>query len=496
MSKSVPATSETRLLLYENAKKVIEDTSPILKEKILIKEILNKNTEQRDFRIFDALLSVSIYLLYVNIKLAVITKACLRPSLNYEKRFNFKRVNNFILEAYKYLYGYGKKKKKSLWITEIKPILKLIPDEKFHSRYAFLTNHIDKFGKDNITNLEQRNLSIHYDLEPLLVYNMLTNISEEKEIQRMIVFMDLLKEIQLFILEYIGKHPPSVNIINTNSSKYSFSFSDFNIFRDKKEELNLSLKESIQNNSNLLDSFCSKQKIPKLIKQKFRDIDNKLSVTIDELFEIQKVSIHLLYIYVDLATAMRNFIESEYSIEKQLSMSQINTIVVEGYNKIYGLNKSKNSFWKMYITPVVFQSKNKELNTKFKSIEQKLDVLKTKVQSFSEDRHLSIHLEQGIPKTYSMLYNLNPLNEFSKAQEMLNFMNQLLEFLNKCLYSIDERRMINHQKDMESTNKIIDDIINILRKFPYDLEVKENIKLLEKIKSGELLNEIAHKLFK
>ncbi len=495
MSKSVPATPETRLLLYENAKKVIEDTSPILKEEILIKEILDKNIEQRDCGIFDALLSVSIYILYVNIELAVITKACFRPSLNYEKRFNLKRINNFILEAYKYLYGYGKKKKKSLWETRIKPISKLISDEKFHSSYAFLTNCIEKFGKDNITNLEQRNLSIHYDLEPLLVYNMLLDISEEKEFQRMIVFMDLLKDIQLFILENIPKYPPSVNI-NTNSSKYSFPFSDFDIFRDKKEELNLSLKESIQNNSNLLDSFCSKQKIPKLIKQKFKDIDNKLSVIMDELFEIQKVSIHLLYIYVDLATATRNFIESEYSIEKQLSMSQINTIVFEGYSKIYGLNESKNSFWKMYITPVVFQSKNKELNQEFKSIEQELDILTTKVQSFSEDRHLSVHLEQGIPKIYSMLYNLNPLNEFNKAKEMLSFMNRLLGFLNKCICSIDERRMINYQKDMEVTNKIIDDVINMLRKFPYDSKVKEHIKLLEKIKSGELLNEITHKLFK
>ena len=88
-------------------------------------------------------------------------------------------------------------------MSKIKPLLEIINEQDFNQDFSVLENYIVEFGKRNITNKDKRDLSFHYDSEPLSVYQMLMELSEEDEVQRMICFMDLLQNISVFTLKYI-----------------------------------------------------------------------------------------------------------------------------------------------------------------------------------------------------------------------------------------------------------------------------------------------------
>jgi len=421
----------------------------------------------------------------MNIELASILRACFRASSPAEKRYNLKWINCVILEGYKYLYGYGRKKKKSLWVSKIKPMVEILKDREFEHDFEIIETRIIEFGKNNITNKEYRDLSFHYDLEPLSVYNMLMELGEEEEAQRMIsFFMGLLQEISLFVSKYLKDYEIHVNVEPKSISKYEFAFTDLDIFQNSKDNLYSTLKEAIQGHSQRLDEFFHLQKLPDWIIQEFKNIDSETIAPIHKCIEIVKVAIQLTYLYIDLASASCAFISSEYTIEKQLSLKQINTIIYEGYDKLYGLSDdSEDSFWKKYVSPIALENKDETIFDNFNFVEQELQTFKLQVKTFERQRQLSVHLDKGIVRVYSMLHNLNPIVELHKALQLLNILPKILDFLTKCFYLIQA----NHEKKMAPTYETIDNIINLIKNVP-DTQQKENlIKILESIKTGDFL---------
>ena len=386
------------------------------------------------------------------------------------------------------MYGYGKKKKKSLWISEVKPIVEMIQDRKCEHDFEVIEKRIIEFGKNNITNKEHRDLSFHYDLEPLSVYNMLMELSEEEEVLRMISFMGLLQEISIFISKYLKDYRIHVNIEPKSISKYEFAFTDFDIFQNSKDNLYSTLEEATHGHSQRLDEFMRWQKLLDWVTQEYKDIDSKTIISIQQSIEILKVAIQLTYLYIDLASASRAFISSEYTIEKQLSLKQINTIIYEGYDKLYGLSdNSEDSFWKKYISSFAIENKDETIFDDFNFVEQELQTFKLKVKTFEKQRHLSVHLDKGIPEVYSMLHNLNPIIELHKALQLLNILPKILDFLTKCFHLISLKNQFNHKRSMALTSETIDNLIGIIKNKP-DTQQKENlIKKLEKFKTGDFL---------
>lgn len=490
-SQKTPATPETRDALYKNMGKTIEMSSPTLKKHIIFKKLLDENTSNDKSKIFASFLSLSIYAQYISIELASIFRACFRANSPTEKRYNMKWINCAILEAYKHLYGYGSKRKKSLWILHVKPALQLVNDPNLIQDCNDLENHIIKFGTDEITNVEKRNLSFHYDPEPVSVYEMLMELSEEEEAQRLNSFMRLLEKITFFTSKYIGNYKVTINEKPELISKYEFSLIELDIFRNKKDILFSKLENAIKNHSERLDTFILHQNIPAKINQHFENLDEDSVAPIHRLLEIEKIAMQLTFLYIDLASATKAFISSEHLLEKQLSLKQINTIVYEGFNKLYGLDdNSQNSFWKKYVCPVITQTTESTTLYEFNSMDKELQELKLSIKSFSDQRQLSVHLDKGIIEVYSMLHNMNPLEELQKALLLLNFLPKLLNFLNKCLYIIELNSQSIHEKKMAPTYESIDNIVNLLEKAPDTQQKEDLIKMLRKIKSGEFFDEI------
>ena len=489
-NKKKSANPESREALYTNMGKIIESFSPILKENLIIKNALDEIVDNKVSIIYDALLSLNIYIQYVNIELAFILRACFRANLDAEKRYSIKWINCIILESYKYLYGYGNGRKKSLWVSKVKPILKVINDQEFEKKFISLENQVIKFGESNITNLMQRDLSFHYDLEPLLVYNMLMGLSEEEEVRRMISFMDLLQNISFFTSKYIIKYKVYIDIKPKSILKYAFTLSDFDIFRNGKDELYLISEDTIKNHAQRLEKLIHQQSLLDAIHSQFKNIDKNSMAPVYRIIEIQKVAIQLTFLYIDLASALRAFISSEYTIEKQLSVKQVNIIIYEGFNKLYGINDSQDSFWNKYISPIISESVNETTSDEFNSIEQEFQTLKLKIKTFSSNRQLSVHLHEGIPKVYSMLHYLNPIEELQKALLLLNFLPKILNFLTGCLHLIDLKNQVINEKRIASNNEQIDKIISLLKKVPNNRQKDDLIKMLDRFKNGEFFDEI------
>lgn len=171
---------------------------------------------------------------------------------------------------------------------------------------------MSEFGKRDITDKDKRDLSFHYDSEPLSVYQMLMELSEEDEVQRMIRFMDLLQNISVFTLKYIKKYELQKHETILNCT---FTLSDLDIFKNSKDTLCSTLENVINSHAERLDKFVRQQNIPGWIKQQFKDVDKEMIIPFHQFSELGKVAIQLTYIYLDLASAIRAFLTSEYTME-------------------------------------------------------------------------------------------------------------------------------------------------------------------------------------
>ncbi len=492
--KKKPATPETIKSLYENMGKTIEMFSPNIKKYIMLKEAINEGNTTENHRVFDAFLSLIIYFQYANIESASVLRACFRTDLPAEKRYNIKWINCVIIEAYKHLYGYGKKRNKSLWVSKIKPAIEASSDSELIQDFMDLELYIIEFGQNKVTDKDKRNLSFHYDLEPVSVYNMLISLSEEEEVQRLISFMDLLEKISLFTSKYMGKYAINIDINSKSSTKYVFSLFEFDVFKEKKEMIFSSSETMIKNQSRRLDEFMQHQSIPEKFIHSFKGLDKESVSPLYRLVEIEKVAAQLIFLYIDLASALRAYISSEYALERQLSLKQVNTIIYEGFNKIYQLDdNSGNSFWDMYVCPIMSETSDGSVLEEFGLLNKELIELKLNIKSHSDQRQLSVHLDSGIPKVYSMLQKMNPFEESMKALSLLKFLPKLLNFLSTCLHVIGANNNAIYEKRMAPTYEKIDRIVELLQKSPKTPQRDEYIKLLESFKSVDFLQNIMKK---
>ena len=490
----MPATPESREALYDSMGKTIDMFSPILKEHIILKNLLDENDSSINSKIHGAFLSLCIYSEYTSIELASVLRASFRANLDAEKRYNIKWINCVILEDYKYLYGYGSQRKKSLWLSDIKPALKADGDTELVQDLDSLELCIIEFGDKKVTNKEMRDLSFHYDLDPVSVYSMLRELNEEDEVQRLISFMRLLDKILSFTSKYIKKYNFTINKTSDRFPKYAFNWFEYDIFRNTKDLLLSESEKLVHNNSQRLDDFIKHQGIPAKMLYHFKELEKESIASIYKLVEIEKVAMQLLFLYIDLASAIKAFLTAEYPIERQLLLKQVNVIIYEGLNKIYNLNEeSRDSFWSMYICPLMLQVKDNAILMEFNLLNSELQDFRYSILSNKDQRQSSVHLSKGVEEVYSMLDSLNPLVELKKSLDIFNFLPKLLRFLTMCLNAIGINDQIIHEQKMAPTYEKIDNIIQLLKKSP-DSEQKEDlIRKLEDIKSGKVFDELMRK---
>ncbi len=154
------------------------------------------------------LLEYRLFIGILTLDLCTATLIYLRANFQYERLYSARQIVVIIIEGYKKIYNFVSENKEgdlvtkyrnnSFWIKEIANIIKNdLPN--FQTRYDLITEKLDKYLEINFEALKTtRDLSIHYDKEPIKVYNMLSTLNIEETFKNMLPFLNILNEMFAF----------------------------------------------------------------------------------------------------------------------------------------------------------------------------------------------------------------------------------------------------------------------------------------------------------
>lgn len=489
-----PASKETIQKLYENmginfpsfipqlcnCNSSLESLEPLNVEESENPEIL---------RLWKLLLKLHEFSLVTNLDISTFLRANIRSSSNSEKRCNLKYVNVITFEGYSYLFGFGKDKTNALWEI-VKKLAEQINDEELIKDIV----DIELWAKEfEITYAQQedrdkRNLSIHYDSDPIKVYNLLSQISEEFETRRASGFLKILDGITLFINKHIRKY--QIPLFCSTDDYGIDMWERINHFPDRNNKLFNELDERLINFAGHLENVVAHCKMPNVIQEKLQ-IDNTFVEKLQPLVLSAFPGIHISFVYLDLTCALRAYLSSEYYFEKQLNLRRINIVVYEGFKHLYGYTESDHlkSFWHRNISSTLNDSTNPNLLDSLHKIGRELKELASDNGINNKQlREYSVHyrykVKDNIVALFYALVKSNPLIEINKSLKLINLLPKLLKLNTEStnfVYNLEQEKI---KSSNNRTLAQIDDIISIIDKAQIDHEKKQEfINSINKMKN-------------
>jgi hypothetical protein len=487
-NEKIPATEESRKALYDKMGEIVWVFSPILRKWILIQRELELNNDKH--KTYRALLSLCIFSCYFTIEMASVLRSSFRATLLTEKRYNIKYVNCVINEAYKYLYDFDNPNKQTQHRSKLWKSLIRIDNKELKSDLSSLEELITKLAKDGVADRDCRNLSFHYDENPVSVYNMLIRLGEEEECQRMIRFMEVLDEIAKFVHKWMREYQVNVEV----EPDYLFTLSEIDLFKKNKDKLFEAMGSAIETHSKGLDVAVRRYDLPDRLAQYFGDAPKESFDVVNKIVALEQAAMQVQFILIDIASASRAYLTAEHTIERQLSLKQITIILYEGFNKIYGFDDAgkQKSFWTRLIAPIVAECSDEQLHIEFDAISREMNGLKSKIKTLERQRHLFVHYDrdQGLVSVCDELHKLNPLVQFMSAHDIIKFLPKVLNFFTSCLRVIDRNRQDTFQKKMAPTHEAIDNALSLLERQPDSPQKEQLVTLLTKFKTGEFVDDL------
>lgn len=481
----VSATKETIQNLYDNMGSNFSCFVPLLCDCVSslenIEELNVSESENLEINsLWKTLLKLQIFSLIINLDLSTFLRADFRTTSNAEKRCNLKYMNVITIEGYSYLFGFGKDKKNAFW-NIIKNLAEQINDNEFIADVDGIEQQAKEFENIFVQQEDRnnRNLTIHYDSDPIKVHNYLSQISEEKETIRTSAFLKISDDITIFIKKYIQKFQIPL-ICSTNNYEIDI-WEKINYFVDNNNKLFNELDEKLVHFAEQLDSIVAQCKIPMLVQEKL-NLDSTFLAGFQPLVQTIYPGVHVFLIYLDLASAVRAYLSSESYLEKQLNLRRVNIVVYEGFKHLYGYNDCDylQSFWYRNINEVLKESTNSAQLDRLAIIEHDLKTL-----SLENDinniqlRECSVHYRykerDNIITLFHALIKSNPLIEMNKSLKLLNILPKLLEVITE---SISFKYNLEQEKIKLSNNKTlaqIDNILSMIEQTKIDPENKQQI---------------------
>lgn len=479
-----PASKETIEKLYENMGSNFSLFVPLLNDYIGTLENLEQLDENESqyanyLILCKVLLKLNIISLIINLDLSTFLRANFRSTSTFEKRCNLKYVNVTIIEGYSYLFGFDDKKN-SLWRI-IKNLTERISDDEFIKDINTIEQHAKNFKNTYAQRIDRdnRNLSIHYDSEPIKVYNYLTELSEDTETIRASNFLKLFEDISVFTNKYVQKYP--IPLINSTSN-YNIDFWEkVNYFPDENQIIFCELDGRLASFAERLDRIVAQCKLPQKVQEKLGP-EYSISGEIQPLIETIYPGIHILFMYLDLSCAIRAYLSSEIYFEKQLNLRRINIVLYEGFKHIYGYSESDHtrSFWSRSISPILTKSTDKTLLDSLAEIECELKEIATDGEiNNAQLRECSVHYRyKDRDNTVALFHTLiksSPFFELNKSLKLLKLLQKLLT-LNENSVNL---KYILEQRDIKLSNNktlaTIDNILSMIEQQEMDSDKKQKL---------------------
>ncbi|HBN06259.1 MAG TPA: hypothetical protein DD434_10810 [Bacteroidales bacterium] len=484
-----PASEETIHRLYENMGNNFSLYVPILCSCVSSLESLEDIDEKeykciKEFKLWKIFIRLYVFSLLMDLDLSTFLRANFRTMLVPEKRFNLKYINVITLEGYKYLFGFGKDKDNAIW-AKFKILAKEINDSELLTDINKIEQQAKEFENSYAlsTDKDTRNLSIHYDLYPQKVYDFLIQIGEDTETNRINAFLKIIKDILPFLHKYILKF--QIPLIYSTDNYNIDVREKINYFPDGNNKLFNELGAQITLYSNNLDSIVSNCKKTKIVQDKFKlgeTFEGRLQTIVKSIY----LGVHIHFIYLDLASAIRAYLSSEYYFEKQLNLRRINIIVYEGFNHIYGYTdiEQSKSFWKQNIYSILISSTDKNLTDLLVKIERELKEL-----AVSDDinnmqlRECSVHYRfkdrDNTLTLFNALVKTNPLIEMNKAMKLLKILPELINLNTNSISVVNSTELEKIKLSNADTIEKIDSCLMMIEQANVDPELK--LKTIETI---------------
>lgn len=502
----IPASEESIQKLYGNMGSNFLFFTPSLCSLVDIDERLEQvdETELADedsinnLRLWKKLIRLNIASLIINLDISNFLRADFRSASTIEQRCNLKYVNVITIEGYKYFFGIKKDDKNNAVWLKFKNIAKQINDKDLNIDIINVETQSKEFRNKyaKSIDIDSRNFSIHYDKDPIKVYENIKQLNNEDiEARRASAFLAILESMSAMMDQYIKKNIASLKIFIKSTTPYDLSGKEiFNSFPDKDGKIFNNLDEKIMSLGKRLDQIVAQCKMPKIVQEKL-NLDDTFTERLQPLVKSIHPGLHILFIYLDLASAMRAYFSSEYYFEKQLNLRRINIVVYEGFKHLYGYTDSDHvkSFWQQNISSVLKESTNTSLIDSLTKIERELKELAAdKGINNMQQRECFVHYRykdrDNTLTLFHALVETHPLFEMYKALKLIQILPELIK-LNTG--SIGVVYNSEHEKIKLSNNQTvaqIDAFLTVVEQANMDPESKQKmIDNINKIKSRLLL---------
>lgn len=268
------------------------------------------------------------------------------------------------------------------------------------------------------------------------------------------------------------------------------TYEKINLFLDENNKIFNDLDEKLVHFSVQLDSIVAKCKMPEVVQEKLQ-LDITFSEKLQPLVESSYPGIHIIFIYLDLACAIRAYLNSEYYFEKQLNLRRINIIVYEGFKHLYGYTERDHikSFWHRNITSILNESTNTNLLDSLAEIERELIELASdngikNMQLRECTVHYRYKKRDNVVTLFHALVKSNPLIEMNKSLKLLELLPKLIKINTE---SVSFKYNLEQEKMIISNNKTlvqIDKILSMIEQIETDpVKKQEIINRINKIKN-------------
>ncbi len=481
------ASIESINLLYTNMGKNFSMFTPMLcsfvssYEQLELEAHNESQTEQLD--LYRELIKINIASMVINMDLSTFLRADFRSVSTTEKRCNLKYINVITCEGFNYFFGKKDDDANAIWL-KFRDIATLADDKELNNDILNVTTCANEFKRSYFQSedINSRNLSVHYDKNPISVYDDIVKLSEDEEVKRASAFLAILESLSLLTSNYFRRNTNTSSALSKSQQIYDLSIREIiNSFQDKNDKLSVMLNDTIINFGGRLDGLIQSCNKPKLVANKLSlndDFTKKFKPIIESIYP----GLHLHFIYLDLACAMKAYLKSEYYFEKQMNLRRIRIVLYEGFKKIYGFTSAQesNSFWKKYIYSILHNSTESTTINKLTTIEDELNKLR-EYRDFNDykKREYSIHYrykeEDNIISIFHQLIDSNAILEMDKALKLLRLLPTIIELNDASLQIVNKNESDKVYIENSQTLTKIDSIISMIEASNADNEMKKEI---------------------
>lgn len=482
---SIPASETTRSNLSANMSKLINECFPLLRNCVKglskLEDIYKSNSiDDKNYNDYKNVLEFHSSLLYVIIEVACVFRADFKSSIAIEKRTNLKYIVYITSEFFKSVFY---KENKSLW-NDVSTHLSTLNIDAINSGIINVNENISRY-KDLYYDKDKndRDISVHYDYDIIKLYKYVVGISEEKESQRLCAFLAIVQPLNKLLTFYTSVI--LFKLVGEDTTELSETKFEHDFFEKFKEKNYKSVGDSIQHFSELLDKNMRIYSTVDRLPSNITSILGEESVQkIKSMRNYASLSLILHYIYIDLGTTIRGYLQSESYIEKRWILIRINVIIYEGWKKIYKQQPNgEKSLWEQFIYAPLILIEDEAIKEEITTVNCLLDAYK-EYKQMEEIRHKYIHLRKhkknNLPDLFNELLKFNSYKELNKSLDFLKLLPRIIKLNIKSMQiAAEEENNINRKKLQQPFNLIKSKILKS------NMSEDKKTKLLNTIEDGE-----------